>query len=131
VALIPASFRFSAFARARGQAFGVPAIAALGKEIGGRGFCPRLVQQTAFTGDDCPAAASGRVWQDLALLFADHNSDTRPAFALSCFTRMVIADSYVLGRLRVSGSRCILPAMISSLSSKRCLIESRHWWGEP
>jgi uncharacterized protein len=137
-ALIPGSFGFSAFAARLGQAFGFPnspraatlllaipcyatvgvvssMARALGEEIGWRGFLlPRLVQQTGFTWG---CLLSGCIWAVRhypALLFADYNSGTQPVFALTCFTLMVIADSYILGWLRLkSGSlwtACVLHA---------------------
>ena len=128
-ALIRGSFAFSAFATSQGQAFGLsqspraatlllalPCYAtvgvissmarALGEEIGWRGFLlPRLVQQAGFTWGCLLSGCIWAVWHYPALLFADYNSGTQPAFALACFTLMVIADSYILGWLRLkSGS---------------------------
>jgi membrane protease YdiL (CAAX protease family) len=137
-ALIPGSFAFSAFATRLGEAFGFPnspriatlllaipcyatvgilssMARALGEEIGWRGFLlPRLVQQTGFTWGCLLSGCIWAVWHFPALLFADYNSGTEPAFALTCFTLMVIADSYILGWLRLkSGSlwtACVLHA---------------------
>jgi uncharacterized protein len=128
-AVIPGSFAFSAFATSLGEAFGFPqsprtvtfllalpcyatvgVIAsmarALGEEIGWRGFLlPRLVQQAGFSWGCLLSGCIWAVWHYPALLFADYNSGTQPAFALTCFTLMVIADSYILGWLRLkSGS---------------------------
>jgi membrane protease YdiL (CAAX protease family) len=128
-ALIPGSFAFSAFATSLGQAFGFPQspravtlllvlpcyatvgvissmARALGEEIGWRGFLlPRLVQQAGFTWGCLLSGCIWAVWHYPALLFADYNSGTQPVFALTCFTLMVIADSYILGWLRLkSGS---------------------------
>jgi uncharacterized protein len=127
--LIRGSFAFSAFAAPLAEAFGFPqsprAVTlllalpcyatvgvirsmahALGEEIGWRGFLlPRLVQQTGFSWGCLLSGCIWAVWHYPALLFADYNSGTRPAFALTCFTLMVIADSYILGWLRLrSGS---------------------------
>jgi CAAX protease family protein len=121
--------RFATFAQPLGQAFGFPQspttvtlflaipcyatvgvvgsmARALGEEIGWRGFLlPRLVQQAGFTWGCLLSGCIWAVWHYPALLFADYNSGTRPAFALTCFTLMVIADSYILGWLRLkSGS---------------------------
>jgi uncharacterized protein len=128
-AVIPGSFAFSAFAAPWGAAFGLPhsprAAAlflavpcyatlgvissmsrALGEEIGWRGFLlPRLVQRAGFTGGCLLSGCIWAVWHYPGLLFADYNAGTKPAFALSCFTLMVIADSFILGWLRLkSGS---------------------------
>ena len=134
-AAIPGSFAFSAFAAPWGKAFGLPewpraaalllAIPgyatlgvissmsrSLGEEIGWRGFLlPRLVKQADFTWGCLLSGCIWAVWHYPALLFADYNAGTRPAFALTCFTLMVIADSYILGWLRLkSGS--LWPAVV-------------------
>jgi membrane protease YdiL (CAAX protease family) len=85
---------------------------ALGEEIGWRGFLlPRLVQRAGFTWGCLFSGCIWAIWHYPALLLADYNAGTRPVFALSCFTLMVIADSYILGWLRVkSGS--LWPAAI-------------------
>jgi membrane protease YdiL (CAAX protease family) len=128
-AAIRGSLAFSAFASPLGSAFGFPdwpratalflavpcyatvgvvasTARALGEEIGWRGFLlPRLVQQTGFTLGCFLSGCIWAVWHYPGLLFADYNAGTRPAFALTCFTLMVIADSYILGWLRLkSGS---------------------------
>lgn len=128
-AAIRGSFAFSTFAAPWGRAFGVPSwpraaalllavpcyatvgvisstARALGEEIGWRGFLlPRLVQQAGFTSGCLLSGCIWAVWHYPGLLFADYNAGTRPAFALGCFTFMVIGDSYILGWLRLkSGS---------------------------
>jgi CAAX protease family protein len=126
---IRGSFAFSAFAAPWGTAFGFPnwpqasalllavpgyatlgvissTARALGEEIGWRGFLlPRLVQQTGFTWGCLLSGCIWAVWHYPGLLFADYNAGTHPVFALTCFTLMVIADSYILGWLQLkSGS---------------------------
>src|SRR3984885_14010156 len=126
---IRGSFAFAAFAAPWGAAFGLPdwprvtalfltipcyatlgvissAARALGEEIGWRGFLlPRLVQQAGFTWGCLLSGCIWAIWHYPGLLFADYNAGTRPVFALTCFTLMVIADSYILGWLRLkSGS---------------------------
>jgi membrane protease YdiL (CAAX protease family) len=126
---IRGSFAFSEFAAQWGTAFGfldwpratalllaIPCYGtlgvisstarALGEEIGWRGFLlPRLVQQTGFTWGCLLSGCIWAVWHYPGLLFADYNAGTQPVFALACFTLMVIADSYILGWLRLkSGS---------------------------
>jgi uncharacterized protein len=128
-AAIPKSFAFSEFATRAADSFGFPnwprttalllavpcyatigvissTARALGEEIGWRGFLlPRLVERTGFTWGCLISGCIWASWHYPGLLFADYNAGTRPAFALSCFTLMVIADSYVLGWLRLrSGS---------------------------
>lgn len=132
---IRGSFAFTAFATERSAAFGFPTwpraatlllaipcyaalgviastARALGEEIGWRGFLlPRLVQQAGFTWGCFISGCIWALWHYPALLFADYNAGTQPAFALACFTLMVIADSYILGWLRLkSGS--LWPAAI-------------------
>ena len=127
--LIRGSFAFYDFAKPMAESFGfpnaplattlflgIPVLAivgvvgslsrALGEEIGWRGFLlPRLVERVGFTWGCLLSGCIWAVWHYPALLFADYNAGTRPAFALACFTLMVIAISYVLGWLRLkSGS---------------------------
>jgi uncharacterized protein len=85
---------------------------ALGEEIGWRGFLlPRLVGQFGFTLGCLVSGCIWAVWHYPLLLFADYNAGTKPAYALTCFTLMVIADAYILGWLRLkSGS--LWPAAI-------------------
>jgi len=132
---IRGAFAFDAFAAERASAFGFPAwprattlflaipcyailgviastARALGEEIGWRGFLlPRLVQQAGFTLGCLISGCIWAVWHYPGLLFADYNAGTQPAFALTCFTLMVIADSYIMGWVRLkSGS--LWPAAI-------------------
>lgn len=134
-AIISGSFDFSKFAAPLGAAFGFPhspratalllaiplyavigvigsTARALGEEIGWRGFLlPRLVQQFGFTIGCLVSGCIWAAWHYPPLLFADYNAGTKPAFALTCFTLMVIADTYILGWLRLkSGS--LWPAAI-------------------
>ncbi len=132
---IRGSFAFDTFAAERAAAFGFPAwprattlllaipcyatvgvisstARALGEEIGWRGFLlPRLVGQFGFAGGCLISGCIWAAWHYPGLLFADYNAGTQPVFALICFTLMVIADSYILGWLRLkSGS--LWPATI-------------------
>src|SRR5579885_620856 len=85
---------------------------ALGEEIGWRGFLfPRLVGRVGFTVGCVLTGCIWALWHYPGLLFADYNAGTKPAYALSCFTLMVIADSFIMGWLRLkSGS--LWPAAI-------------------
>jgi uncharacterized protein len=132
---VSGSFDFSQFANPLGKAFGFPdspketalllaiplyavlgvissTARALGEEIGWRGFLlPRLVGQFGFTLGCLMSGCIWAVWHYPGLLLADYNAGTQPAFALTCFTLMVIADAYILGWLRLkSGS--LWPAAI-------------------
>jgi len=128
-ALIRGSFSFSEFADSTAQALGFPSHPAattlligvplyatmsvigamartLGEEIGWRGFLlPRLVRQTGFTVGCLLSGCVWALWHYPVLLFADYNSGTSPAYALTCFTLMVLAASFIWGWLRLkSGS---------------------------
>ena len=126
--VIPDSFAFSAFSAPLAKSFAFPqspraatvlavvlyasvgviraTANSLGEEIGWRGFLlPRLVQQMGFTWGCVFSGCIWAAWHYPGLLFADYNAGTQPGFALSCFTLMVIADSFILGWLRLkSGS---------------------------
>lgn len=127
--LIRGSFGFGDFANSVGAAFGfphhptgaalllaIPAYATvgvigamartLGEEIGWRGFLlPRLVEQSGFTVGCILSGCIWAVWHYPVLLFADYNAGTSPAYALTCFTLMVIAAAFIWGWLRLkSGS---------------------------
>jgi membrane protease YdiL (CAAX protease family) len=85
---------------------------ALGEEIGWRGFVvPELTKVVSF-----PAVAtiSGLMWAVYhypILLFADYNAGGPSWFSLTCFTLMVVADSFILAWLTLrSGS--LWPAAI-------------------
>jgi membrane protease YdiL (CAAX protease family) len=85
---------------------------ALGEEIGWRGFLvPELSKVVGF-----PAVAtiSGLMWAVYhfpALLFADYNAGAPAWYGLTCFTLMVVADSFILAWLTLrSGS--LWPAAI-------------------
>jgi len=121
---IRGSFAFSAFADPLATAFGFPdhprAVALflaipgyatlsiigrtprpLGEEIGWRGFLfPRRVRQTGFTWACLINGCMWAVGHYPGLLFADCNAGTQPAFALTCFTLMVFAASFIWGCLR-------------------------------
>lgn len=125
---IRGSFHFSAFVNSAGAPFGShsPRVAALflgiplfatvgvgggvartlGEEIGWRGFLfPRLAQKTGFTWGCLITGCIWSAWHYPVLLFADYNAGTSPGYALTCFTLMVIAASFIWGWLRLkSGS---------------------------
>jgi membrane protease YdiL (CAAX protease family) len=85
---------------------------ALGEEIGWRGFLvPELAKVVSF-----PAVGiiSGLMWAAYhfpVLIFADYNAGTPVWYGVTCFTLMVVADSFVLAWLTLrSGS--LWPAAI-------------------
>ena len=79
---------------------------ALGEELGWRGFLlPQLVERVGFTGACLISGLIWAVWHYPSLLWADYNAGTDPAYAVACFTAMVVAMGFVLGWLRLrSGS---------------------------
>lgn len=79
---------------------------ALGEEIGWRGFLlPRLTNQFGFTLGCLISGGIWAVWHYPGLLWADYNAGTNPAYALTCFSLMVIGMAFVMGWLRLkSGS---------------------------
>jgi membrane protease YdiL (CAAX protease family) len=82
----------------------------MGEEIGWRGFLlPRLVSQFDFTVGCLLSGCIWAVWHYPGLLFADYNAGTNPVYALTCFTLMLIGDSYVFGWMRLR-SNSIWPA---------------------
>ncbi|MFP5234874.1 MAG: CPBP family intramembrane glutamic endopeptidase [Acidobacteriota bacterium] len=113
---IAASFGFVHWLRLAAAGLGIPLIAtlgiplslatALGEEIGWRGFLlPRLTHHFGFTLGCLASGCIWAVWHYPGLLWADYNAGTRPAYALTCFTLMVIAMAFIMGWLRIkSGS---------------------------
>lgn len=85
---------------------------ALGEEIGWRGFLvPELAKVVGFPAVGIISGLMWAVYHYPVLLFADYNAATPPWYALSCFTVMVVADSFILAWLTLrSGS--LWPAAI-------------------
>src|SRR6185312_13947644 len=81
-------------------------LAALGEEIGWRGFlAPELFKLTNYTKTSLITGIIWAVWHYPILIFADYNSGTPAWYGLSCFTVMVVADSFILVWFRLkSGS---------------------------
>ena len=75
---------------------------ALGEELGWRGFLlPRLVERIGFTGACLVSGLIWAVWHYPSLLWADYNAGTDPAYAVACFSVMVVAMGFILGWLRL------------------------------
>ena len=86
---------------------------ALGEEIGWRGFLlPKLVEQFGFTKGCMLSGCIWAVWHYPILLFADYNAGTNPAYALTCFTVMVIGMAYIMGWLRLKSNSLWPAAML-------------------
>jgi membrane protease YdiL (CAAX protease family) len=85
---------------------------ALGEEIGWRGFLvPELNKVVGFTG---VSVISGLMWAAYhfpVLLFADYNKGAPAWYSLTCFTLMVVADSFILAWLTLR-SQSLWPAAI-------------------
>jgi membrane protease YdiL (CAAX protease family) len=85
---------------------------ALGEEIGWRGFLvPELSKVVGFTG---VSVISGLMWAAYhfpVLLFGDYNKGAPAWYSLTCFTLMVVADSFILAWLTLR-SKSLWPAAI-------------------
>ena len=85
---------------------------ALGEEIGWRGFLvPELNKVVGFTG---VSVISGLMWAAYhfpVLLFGDYNKGAPAWYSLTCFTLMVVADSFVMAWLTLR-SKSLWPAAI-------------------
>ncbi len=79
---------------------------ALGEEIGWRGFfVPELFKNVGFTGTALISGVVWSLWHYPILIWADYNAGTATWYALTCFTVMVIAISFVFAWMRLkSGS---------------------------
>ena len=79
---------------------------ALGEELGWRGLMfPALLERVGFHGASLITGFVWAVWHYPGLIWADYNVGTDPRFAITCFTLMVVAMSYISGYLRLrSGS---------------------------
>jgi uncharacterized protein len=85
---------------------------ALGEEIGWRGFLvPELAKVVGFSGVGIISGLMWAIYHFPVLLFADYNAGTPAWYGLTCFTAMVVADSFILAWLTLrSGS--LWPAAI-------------------
>jgi membrane protease YdiL (CAAX protease family) len=85
---------------------------ALGEEIGWRGFLvPELNKVVGFTG---VSVISGLMWAAYhfpVLLFGDYNKGAPAWVSLTCFTLMVVADSFIMAWLTLR-SNSLWPAAI-------------------
>lgn len=85
---------------------------ALGEEIGWRGFLvPELAKITNFTGVGFISGLMWAAWHYPSILFGSYNAGTPPWYALTCFTVMVVAGSFIAAWLRLR-SQSVWPAAI-------------------
>jgi uncharacterized protein len=83
---------------------------ALGEELGWRGFLvPELAKVTNFAGVGLISGVMWALWHYPAILFSNYNAGTPAWYALTCFTVMVIAQSYIFAWLRLR-SQSVWPA---------------------
>jgi membrane protease YdiL (CAAX protease family) len=84
----------------------------LGEEIGWRGFLvPELAKQMSYTKLSLLSGLIWAAWHSPLLLFADYNAGTNRWYAMSCFTVMIVATSFLFAWLRLrSGS--LWPAVV-------------------
>jgi membrane protease YdiL (CAAX protease family) len=85
---------------------------ALGEEIGWRGFLvPELAKVTSFTGVGVISGCMWALWHFPAILFSNYNAGTPAWYALTCFTVMVVAQSFIAAWL-VLRAQSLWPAAI-------------------
>jgi membrane protease YdiL (CAAX protease family) len=86
--------------------FALNCFAALGEEIGWRGFLVgRLAGTISFTNLSLLSGGIWALWHMPLILFADYNAGTPGWYSLLCFAIMVIASSFAYAWLRLkSGS---------------------------
>jgi uncharacterized protein len=85
---------------------------ALGEEIGWRGFLvPELNKVVGFTGVGLISGLMWAVYHVPVLVFADYNNGAPAWFSLTCFTLMVVADSFIMAWLTLR-SNSLWPAAI-------------------
>lgn len=79
---------------------------ALGEEIGWRGFLvPELSKTTSFTVTALISGIVWSLWHYPILIYGDYNAGTPTWYGLTCFTVMVISDSFIFAWMRLkSGS---------------------------
>jgi CAAX protease family protein len=85
---------------------------ALGEEIGWRGFLvPELNKVVGFTGVSVICGLMWAAYHFPVLLFGDYNKGAPAWYSLTCFTLMVVADSFILAWLTLR-SNSLWPAAI-------------------
>jgi membrane protease YdiL (CAAX protease family) len=86
---------------------------ALGEEIGWRGFLvPELSKNVSFTATALISGVVWSVWHFPILIFADYNAGTATWYALTCFTVMVIAISFIFAWMRLKSGSLWTGAML-------------------
>jgi membrane protease YdiL (CAAX protease family) len=84
----------------------VSCVAALGEEIGWRGFLvPNLAKLTTYPKVAVISGVIWSIWHYPLLFFADYNAGTPAWYGVTCFTVMVVGLSFVFAWMRLkSGS---------------------------
>lgn len=86
---------------------------ALGEEIGWRGFLvPELAKQMSFTKLSLFSGIVWAAWHAPLLLFADYNAGTNRWYAMTCFTVMIVATSFIFAWLRLKSQSLWPPAVL-------------------
>jgi uncharacterized protein len=81
------------------------AAAALGEEIGWRGFLtPELSKITSYTGTSLITGVAWAMWHFPILIFADYNSGTPIWYGLTCFTVMVVSSCFIYTWFRLKSN---------------------------
>ena len=85
---------------------------ALGEEIGWRGFLvPELMKITGYTQTSLISGMIWAVWHFPILILSDYNNGTPAWYGLTCFTVLVMSNSFVITWLRLR-SDSIWPAVL-------------------
>lgn len=83
---------------------------ALGEEIGWRGFLvPELAKVAGFAGVGLISGLMWAAWHFPSILLSNYNAGTESWYALTCFTVMVVAQSFIFAWLRLR-SHSVWPA---------------------
>jgi membrane protease YdiL (CAAX protease family) len=86
---------------------------ALGEEIGWRGFLvPELAKNVSFTWTAIISGVVWSLWHYPVLIWGDYNAGTATWYALTCFTVMVIAISFVFAWMRLKSGSLWTGAML-------------------
>jgi uncharacterized protein len=86
---------------------------ALGEEIGWRGFLvPEMSKTMSFTSTALISGIVWSLWHYPILIWGDYNAGTATWYALTCFTVMVVALSFVFAWMRLKSGSLWTAAML-------------------